>query len=261
MVYLSFDIEEFDAPLERDKYYDALSQGITISRLGTLKILELLRKEQIRATFFCTTNFATRELAVIKSIIDDGHEIASHGCSHFNPHPADPKLSKCVLEDILNIRLSGYRQPKMQGVKTADLNKCGYEYSASLNPTFIPGRYNNWFCRRRPFFQDEICVIPASVTPITRIPLFWASMHLLPLYIYKMLCLWTIFVDKNINLYFHPWEFYPMDTDKTISVSPLIKRNSGEEAMRRLRSIIKMFKSRGEKFGTYSEYYKQLTND
>jgi len=261
MVYLSFDIEEFDIPLERDNSFDALSHGIEISRLGTLKILELLHKEQIRATFFCTTNFASRESPLIQSIINEGHEVASHGCSHFNPLPTDPEVSKCVLEDVLNIRVSGYRQPKMQCVNTEYLKKCGYEYSASLNPTFIPGRYFNWFCRRRPYYEDGICVIPASVTPIARIPLFWASMHLFPLYFYKLICLWTIIVDKNINLYFHPWEFYPMNSDNTITVPSLIKHNSGEEASRRLQRLIKSFKSRGEKFGTYSEYVKQIAND
>lgn len=258
MVYLSFDIEEFDVPLERDNHYDVLSRGIEISRFGTLKILELLHEEQICATFFCTTNFASRESSLIKTIINEGHEIASHGCSHFNLHPTDPEVSKCMLEDVFDIRLLGYRQPKMQGVNLDYLKKCGYEYSASLNPTFIPGRYFNLFCRRKPYFEDGIYVIPASVTPITRIPLFWASMHFFPLFFYKLLCFWTIIVDKSINLYFHPWEFYPMNIDNMITVPFLIKHNSGEEALRRLKSIIMMFKSKGERFGTYSEYVKQI---
>ena len=184
MIFLSFDIEEFDVPYEYNLGYRIMEEGLNISKYGTLRILELLKQENIKATFFCTTNFAENSLDIIKHIIDDGHEVASHGCNHLNPREIDIKESKLTLERITKGPILGYRQPRMQYPNVDILIKGGYEYSASLNPTLIPGRYMNLFKNRRPYLKTGIIQIPASVTPILRIPLFWCALHLFPLSFY-----------------------------------------------------------------------------
>ena len=57
MVLLSFDIEEFDMPFEYNRDISFADQ-ISISRTGTIAILDLLDKHQVKATFFCTVTFA-----------------------------------------------------------------------------------------------------------------------------------------------------------------------------------------------------------
>ena len=83
MIYLSFDIEEFDMPFEyqRDISFD---DQISISRTGTIIILDLLKKHNIVATFFSTVVFAKEIPDLIKRIIDEGHELASHTYYHSN---------------------------------------------------------------------------------------------------------------------------------------------------------------------------------
>ena len=51
MIYLSFDIEEFDMPKEYDYNIDFQRQ-IAISRQGLISILDILKKHNVKATFF-----------------------------------------------------------------------------------------------------------------------------------------------------------------------------------------------------------------
>ena len=79
MVLLSFDTEEFDVPREHGVKYDTLKEGMEVSKYGTNKILDILKKEGVKATFFCTSNFAQHAPEVMARIMNEGHEIAAHG--------------------------------------------------------------------------------------------------------------------------------------------------------------------------------------
>ena len=57
MILLSFDIEEFDMPFEYERKIDFIDQ-INISIQGTNSILDILKKHQVKATFFSTATFA-----------------------------------------------------------------------------------------------------------------------------------------------------------------------------------------------------------
>ena len=81
MILLSFDIEEFDMPLEYGKEIDFQDQ-INISISGTNHILDILEKHKVKATFFSTVVFAQNAPDIIKRIIRSGHELASHSYYH-----------------------------------------------------------------------------------------------------------------------------------------------------------------------------------
>ena len=89
MILLSFDIEEFDAPLEHGVELPFEEQMRT-SVEGTRKILACLARHRVKATFFCTANFALHAKDLILDIQKGGHEIASHGFYHssFDGHHA-----------------------------------------------------------------------------------------------------------------------------------------------------------------------------
>ena len=57
MILLSFDIEEFDVPREHGVDY-SLEEGMNVSVEGTNIILDVLKRNDVRATLFCTANFA-----------------------------------------------------------------------------------------------------------------------------------------------------------------------------------------------------------
>ena len=76
-------------------------------------------------------------------------------------------------------------------MKKKEIFLAGYTYNSSINPTYLPGRYNNFDKPRTYYKQDGVWQIPASVSPLIRFPLFWLSFHNLPLWIYKLLANWT----------------------------------------------------------------------
>ena len=99
MILLSFDIEEFDLPREHGVDY-SIDEGMEVSVYGTKLILDVLNENKIRATFFCTGNFARRAPEVMKRIKDEGHEIACHGVDHFKPCESDFVRSKEIVEEV-----------------------------------------------------------------------------------------------------------------------------------------------------------------
>ena len=79
-------------------------------------ILELLAERDIRATFFTLGWIAERYPALIRRIVEAGHELASHGYEHhraseqkFGPFLADIRLAMAVLVLGLNFLGDGLR--------------------------------------------------------------------------------------------------------------------------------------------------------
>src|SRR5476651_2176639 len=115
MILLSFDIEEFDMPFEYGKTI-AFDEQLRISTEGTLKILAILHKHDVKATFYCTANYANNKPDIIRWIVEEGHEIASHGYYHSDFKPEHLKQSKDVLEQISGQTVQGYRMARMMPV-------------------------------------------------------------------------------------------------------------------------------------------------
>lgn len=265
MILLSFDTEEFDVPREHGVSYNTLREGMDVSKYGTSKILDVLKKNNVRATFFCTANFVENAPEIMQRIIDEGHEVAAHGCDHWEPKTDDVINSKRRIEKAVDVKIKGYRQPRMFPVSDELIEQEGYLYNSSLNPAFIPGRYMHLNEPRTPFWrktkaggtQNEgkgVLEIPASVTPYFRFPLFWLAMHNLPMWLYKAWCRWTWKHDGQFVTYFHPWEFYALKEHPELKMPFIIKNNSGDRLASRLGELIQMFKKEGAQFITYSEY-------
>lgn len=254
MILLSFDTEEFDVPREHGVEL-SFDQMVNISIEGTTKILDCLKEMGgIRATFFCTADFAEHAPEIMSRIANEGHEIASHGCSHWSFKTEDLYNSKKRLETLTGLSVVGYRQARMMPVDEKDIAKAGYIYNSSLNPTCIPGRYMHLSTPRIPFMKEGVLQIPASVTPWVRFPLFWLSYHNLPAWLYRAMARRTLRHDGHLSIYFHPWEFYELKEHPELKMPFIIYNNSGEKMVNRLRDLISDLKCRGYQFGTYQEF-------
>jgi len=205
-VCLSFDFEECDLPRESGVSFP-LEDGMRVSSEGAAAVLDILERQQVRATFFCTLNFAERAPEIVRRILAGGHELAAHGVDHFVRRSDDSVRCREGLERLFGVAVVGYRQPRMFAVDDAALKQAGYRYNSSLNPAFIPGRYCHFDVPRRPFVKDGLLQIPASVVPGVRFPLFWLALHLLPESVYRALVRLTLACDGRFVTYFHPWEF------------------------------------------------------
>lgn len=258
MICLSFDTEEFDVPREYGVKYDTIKDGMQVSQYGIERILQILDEGSVKATFFCTSNFVLNATDLVRRILREGHEIASHGCDHWKPKPDDAKQSKKLIEEKIGVLIDGYRQPRMFSVNNNELANCGYRYNASLNPTLIPGHYSHLRVSRTPWVEDGVVQIPASVSPYIRIPMFWLSLHYFPLDIYLWLMKRIVNHDNGFNTYFHPWEFYPLNNHPEFKIPYFKRRNSGEEMEQRLKQVIAFAKIQGYKMGTYREYVNEI---
>lgn len=251
MIFLSFDIEEFDNPFPCTQNL-SFDEQMEISKKGTERILNLLAEKNVKATFFCTANFALHAQNLIARMVAEGHEVASHGYYHNRFEEKHLKEAKEALEQLIGKPVTGFRMPNMGKVAPETLIDAGYSYSSSLNPTFLPGKYNNLSQPRRIFKQGRLYQIPVSVSPMFRIPLFWLSLHNFPLFYYKFLAGRALKTDGYINLYYHPWEFVDLKTPP-IKLPFYVTRNAGKPMASRLGEVISYFQKQNEPFGCLQE--------
>jgi polysaccharide deacetylase family protein (PEP-CTERM system associated) len=85
---------------------------------NTRRLLEILRRHRVRATFFVLGLLAEQFPGLVREIAADGHEIGSHGYSHqpvFGIGPAafarELAMSVSLLETITDQKVLGFRAP------------------------------------------------------------------------------------------------------------------------------------------------------
>ncbi|WP_177730918.1 polysaccharide deacetylase family protein [Flavobacterium inviolabile] len=257
MILLSFDIEEFDMPFEYSKDISFEDQ-MQISIEGSHKILDLLEKHEVRATFFSTATFAIHAPEIIERIKRAGHELASHTYYHSDFKVPHLRESREKLEALSGMKVTGFRMPRMMPVDEKEVAKAGYTYNSSINPTFLPGRYNNLHISRTYYMQDNVLQIPASVSPLVRFPLFWLSFHNLPLNLYSWMAKKTYQKDQYLNIYFHPWEFTDLDDFERFGFPGYVRKNTGVKMEERLDRFIAKMKKNQLPFGTFQEFIRTI---
>ncbi len=238
-ILLSFDVEEFDIPMEFGHSVDAATQ-IKIGKKGLDAIQPILN--EVSTTLFTTANFAEHFPAEIKHL-STKHEIASHTYYHGSFEINDLLKSRLKLEEIIGNPVTGLRMPRMKVIDMPSVINAGYQYDSSINPTWIPGKYNNLHLSRTQYIDQGMRRIPASVSQNLRIPLFWLSFKNMPYHLFKSLCIQTLHKDGYICLYFHPWEFTPINDFKLPTYT---RRWCGNELVDRLLQLIVDLKKEGD---------------
>lgn len=127
-----------------------LSQGTFASKVGVPKILELLQKYDIKATFFVPAWVVERNEGLIKEIYAEGHEIGHHGYRHEWPDMTDPAKEEELLLKSMEVivktigeRPFGYRSPagEYTPATLSLLNKHGFIYSTTMMDDIAPYKH------------------------------------------------------------------------------------------------------------------------
>jgi hypothetical protein len=249
-ILLTFDLEEFDLPCEFGCKISKEDQ-INISTYGLQRLVILLSKYNIPATFFTTAFYANRNEEIIKTL-SENHEIASHSKDHSDFKENDPLDSKVEIERITGKNVYGFRMPHFKKIDLSLVKAAGYTYDSSINPTLIPGRYNNLSTHRKIYrdSRSNLIEIPVSVSPIIRFPLFWISFKNIPLPVYLYMCRRAIGKDSYLHLYFHSWEFAELEPFK---IPWYIKTLSGNSLSVRFEKLIVDLRKTGD-FSTLSGF-------
>ncbi|MFE9307376.1 polysaccharide deacetylase [Streptomyces sp. NPDC088353] len=109
-------------------------------RAGVPRLLRLLRRQDVKATFFVPGFTADTYPDMVRSIVDEGHEVAHHGYLHEPMQGIDAAREAEYLDrglealDRLGIRPAGYRAPWWEmNWHTPDLLiERGFQYDSSL---------------------------------------------------------------------------------------------------------------------------------
>ncbi len=253
-VLLSLDVEEFDIPEEYGQTVDRESM-FRVTGEGLTRVLDLLDGLGITATCYTTASFAQNQPVLLQRILA-GHELASHGYYHSKFSSGDLLQSRLELERLSGATVKGFRSPRFRPVDPAAVLAAGYTYSSSENPIWLPGRYINIFRPRLPNYSGRLLNLPISASPIVRYPFFWLSFKNSPLWLYRLMSLWTLNTDGYLNIFFHPWEF----TDLGMWRLPaMVRRPDGERMLEKLEQYLSWLRGQAEftTSASFAEYFRQ----
>lgn len=218
-----FQVSAFASHIPRDSWpYLSCRVERNIDR-----ILAILDEKDVKATFFTLGWIAERYPAVVRLIVDNGHELASHGYNHHRVSDQSPDefldditRSKKLLEDLGGQAVIGYRAPSFSiGARNPwaldTLQEAGYLYSSSIYPIHhdhygMPDAPRFKFHPRGPNGLVEL--------PPTTVKLFGRNLpasgggyfRLLPYSLSRWLMKHVNHTDlQPCIFYFHPWEIDP----------------------------------------------------
>jgi peptidoglycan/xylan/chitin deacetylase (PgdA/CDA1 family) len=214
---LTFDLEEFDWPLERGYPLDIDTQlRVTCEGLG--RLLPVLRRHAIPATFFTTASFATARPVVVRDLVAQGHEIAAHGLRHAHDYETMGTgdvtrvltEARHILESITGRPVCGFRAPRLRPGSLSAVRQAGYVYGANVHPTQVPGRYRALRAPRHPWREEGLVRVPISVVPVCHWPLSFVWFRLMGAWLATLGARWAVADTGYLQVYFHPWEAMPI---------------------------------------------------
>ena len=186
------------------------------------RILELLSARQTKATFFTLGWIAERYPGLVRQIVAQGHELASHGYGHERASDlteaaffADISRAKFILEDLGGVEVKGYRAPSFSiGVGNLwafdSLALAGYRYSSSVYPI----KHDHYGMPDSPRFayqvRPDLLEIPVTTLRVLNHNLPSSGGGYFRLFPYA-LSRWMLSrvnrTDDQAGIfYFHPWE-------------------------------------------------------
>ncbi len=161
-----------------DWQQSTLDQRLPISERAlenSIRLLDLMDEHGVRGTFFVQSLVAEKYPGLVRRIVADGHELASHGHGHvplFRLTPeelaADLRKSMDVLSAFSSRPVLGYRAPdfSIRGDTLWALDvvrRAGFTYSSSIYPFYGP-RYGIPRALVRPYqIMEGLVEVPPSV--------------------------------------------------------------------------------------------------
>lgn len=228
---LSFDIEDwYHANYEQVDMSGYRSQTSNF-RQNMHKLLDICARNNAKATFFTLGSIAEDFPDVIKEIVAQGHELASHGYCHELAYKqdiidfrADVAKSIDILQDVSGVQIKGYRAPSWSIIKENlhyldILQELGLVYDASIFPvkTFLygipdaPQRIHNPTVDGR---ELKLYEVPMSVQSVFGKTIGYSGgfyLRLFPEFLIDYFIKNNLKKDKYTILYLHPRELDPTE--------------------------------------------------
>lgn len=162
-----------------------------ILKIGLPRVLDLYSKYDVVSTFFFTGDIVELEPEVIDITKERGHEIGSHGYTHFSTEGFDQfslerqigdlEKSKKLLEREGAGNLRSFRSPeaRINEDTIKALETCGFKYDSSVCPQRMDGPLSYGFDQkkkwvialRRPYMMSYSSFISEGSSKIMEIPI------------------------------------------------------------------------------------------
>lgn len=226
---LSVDVEDWFQVGAFERVIDRADWDRLPARVerNTDAVLSLFAEAGVKATFFTLGWVAERNPALIRRIVEQGHELASHGWDHARVFTmtregfrADLARSRAALEDAGGVAVTGYRAPSFSIDKRTpwaheELAEAGYTYSSSVAPVV----HDHYGWPEAPRFAFR----PVAGSPLIELPVTTARLagrtlaaggggffRMLP-YRFTAWAIGQVNRDEQrpAIFYFHPWEIDP----------------------------------------------------
>lgn len=275
---LTVDVEDyFQVAAFSDKIkYDCWDNYQLRVEANTNKLLELFDTHEVKATFFILGWIAERIPSLVKTIHEQGHEIACHGYSHQLIYKQDIKTftdetckAKQILEDICGDKVTGYRAASYSITRDSlwaldVLKNLGFVYDSSIVPVHhdyygIPGMPRFPYNIDTPDGNQLIEFPPSTLSlPLMNLPVGGGGYFRLFPYWFTQRALHRINNHDNMPFifYLHPWE---IDVEQPRIDAKWLSRfrhyNNLSKCYERLEKLLNQFK-----FSTVSDvlHDKQL---
>jgi polysaccharide deacetylase family protein (PEP-CTERM system associated) len=217
-----FQVSAFEAHVDKTQWH---SWPMRVED-NTLRILDLFEKHQVRGTFFILGWIAERYPQLVKKIVNEGHEIASHGWEHVRVNTqtpaafrADIERTRKLLQDlsgepVLGYRAASYSIGASESWAWEQLAQAGHRYSSSI----VPIRHDLYGIPDAPRFSFDTGDGSLLEIPITTVPLAGRNINcggggwfrLFPYAFSKWALSRVNRIDGEAGIfYFHPWEIDP----------------------------------------------------
>lgn len=208
---------------------------------GMPRLLDAMGEDRVRGTFFTTADVARRYPALVRQIVDEGHELASHGVTHraFDTMTRD-EARREIAESLLVLRdfgpVTAFRAPYLRFPESFAplLGELGITVDCSVAKYKRRGIPGAGTLRR----------IPASVTSsVLRMPdaVRWPYMRA---------------TGWPLMLFVHPWEF--VDLRRT-RLRWDCRFRTGTKALASVGEVFRHVRHRGGTFMTVREHTAPAT--
>lgn len=225
---MSVDVEDYFqvSAFEKNICHSDWHQFECRVETNTYRILDLFSEYNCKATFFTLGWVAERYPGIVKRIVEEGHELASHGYEHIrvtqqnkDEFRDDVLRTKAILEDIGGTQVRGYRAPSYSIGRDnlwalEVLQETGHQYSSSIYPI----RHDLYGMPEAPRFAHHVNNLDILEIPVTTIEFGGSKLpcggggyfRLLPYRLSRWALDYVNRTDKKpCNFYFHPWEIDP----------------------------------------------------
>jgi peptidoglycan/xylan/chitin deacetylase (PgdA/CDA1 family) len=257
-VILTLDFECDYGTALPENTYQAVDQVATF--------VDMLKDYDVPLTTFVQTELLEKRPEAVEQLRNSGVDVRFHPHSHTHKPrtetsvPLEIEESTHRFERFFGHRPSGYRLPN-GNVRSADyrhLAEAGYEFDASLFPSWRPNHFNNISAPTAPHYlpDQDLVEIPFTVySGLFRIPTALSYCCVLGRGFTRLLSTSSLPVVV-FNVHMHDFVNPPSFERLPMFYKMLYSRNA--DGFELFESVIKRFQNRGSEFATIDEAYDAL---